>query len=126
MQNSRDIRFGVAVLLFTLGCGILYAGSVAGLSPIFFGSAAFFTIERREWKRQVPRSEAWKTIALVVVALPAIIFLSKLLPDSANKEMEQVIRYPAVIGLLWLMFLWALFRKWRQGRRAVVAEQGAG
>ena len=114
MKPSLVIRFGVAALLITAGCALLWAGVYRG--GILFALAVVFFMPRSELTEPIPRRELWVTFAVLLALIAGSLLAQHFLPASAAHMVERVISHPAFVVPLWLLMLWGLFRHLQRQR----------
>ncbi len=118
MKTPLNMRFGVAAVLITAGCGLLLAGVYSWL---LFGLALLFWMPRSELTQPVSRPELWGMLVLLFALIAAAVAAKYVLPPSAADATKRVLSHPAFVAPFWLFMVWGLFRQWQAQRGAANA-----
>lgn len=124
MKNSTKIRFGLAVVVVTLLTIGLFMGiqGMASLWPLVW----LLVIDTFELTKPIPRNERWKTIVGVVGFLAGmftLIFLHLAYPNATiwKGPNPNTITLRLVAVSLWILSLWAIYRRWLAERGKALA-----
>lgn len=113
MKTSTIIRFVSAAFLATLAC----VGLVLDIRGLVFLSSVVWLlgIGREELTKPIPRKELWLTFLTIGILLTVLLTLP-FLHLSHLPEPRGIIRgiVAAALSVLWM---WAIYYRWRQERR---------
>ena len=118
MKTSLEVRFGIAAVLITAGCG-LFLAEVYSWIP--FGLALLFWMPRSEFTRPIRRPELWGMLGVLIALIAVMVAAKYVLPSSAADGTKRVISHPAFVVPFWLFVMWGLFRQWRMQKGAANA-----
>jgi len=108
MKTSFIIRLVAAAVVATLASVGLIAAFPA--SGVLFSLSWLLLIPRGELTRPIPRSEWWLTFVVVGVLLAVFLTMPFLhLPHAPNEIVRFAIAVP-----LWLLWMWAIYRRWQR------------
>ena len=113
MKTSFIIRM-VAAAVTTTFASLGYLAAVPG-SMVLFCVSWLLLVPSGELTRPIPRSERWSTFCVVgglvaiLLALPFIHLHSPSAPSASARF--------AVAVSLWLVYVWAIFRRWQKEKR---------
>jgi hypothetical protein len=119
MRNSIIIRFGVAAVLISAGCVLMWAGLYRGV--LLFCVATIFFMPRSELTQPIPHRELLIEWGVLFALFAAIVAAKHFLPSSAADTVLRVICHPAFVLSLWLFMMWGLLRHYQRQKGGVDA-----
>ena len=119
MKTSFIIRFGLAAVLISAGCALLWAGVERAF--ILFGLATIFFMPRSELTQPIERREILFLFGLLLALIAASIAAKYFLPSSTGDTVRRIIHHPAFVLPLWLLMMWGLFRQYQRQKGGVDA-----
>ena len=108
MKTSFVIRIVAAAVVATLA-SLGFLAVVTG-SAVLFSLSWLLLIPRGELTRPIPRSEWWLMFVVVGVLLAVFLTMPFLrLPPAPSERVRIAVAVP-----LWLLWMWAIYRRWQR------------
>lgn len=121
MTKLSTKRFVAFASLVSLGW-LMWATHSPRIGNLFLTPSILLLTPREHWQREIP----WRDLQRLFLGVAAVIatfwgvvasgaITKSFIPPSFDRAMEQFFQNPAVIAVMWLLWLGAGFWQWRKG-----------
>jgi hypothetical protein len=108
MSGFHNLRFALAAMLWTAGCGAILGGMPIGVAVLLVLSPAFLHSQQNKPPSPMTARESWTSSGLLVLAVAVFFAVDSFI------SIKAILRQPLVVGLIWVAGLAGYFLQWRR------------